>query len=337
MADEMKCTRRTFLREVAAAGFGAMVAGGARGAARPSDDIAPESSRPILDPNLCVVMSDLHVGQPWAEQTFKTDRSYDYINDTARRLVAEILGMKTLPAHVFVLGDISVCFGEARDYEIAQEILNPLAAAGIRLVVTAGNHDRRAPMAKVLGDWIAPSPVAGRFASVTRLPTFDMILLDSLVEPDPTADDNSVGRGKCELGAEQAKWLEAFLADTARPALVCAHHPAWSIGINKQMVKSPKVCGFLHGHNHSWQENILFSSYARKTMIRMVGIPSMGMDRDIGFGVVRAFDDRLELAQVARDYYFPVQVPKAERLPLWDRLVKERHGRRLTFPFDKLA
>ena len=48
-------------------------------------------------------------------------------------------------------------------------------------------------------------------------------------------------------------------------------------------------------------------------MIRMLGIPSMGMDRDIGFGVIRAFDDRLELTQVERDYYFPLFVREMRR------------------------
>ena len=290
-----------------------------------------------VDQDLAVVMSDLHVGKAWSEQKFRTDRSYDYINDTVRHLVAEILSMRPLPSHVFCLGDVSLCFGEERDYEIAKEILSPLEAAGIKIFMTAGNHDRRVPMAKVLGGWIAPSPVRGRFASVTHLPKYDMVLLDSLVESDPSAENNSDGRGKCGLGAEQAKWLDSFLADTTRPALVCAHHTAWSLGINKQMIKSPKVCGFLHGHNHSWQDNILYSSYARKTMIRMLGVPSMGMDRDIGFAVLRALDDRIELMQVERDYCFPVKTAKEDRIPLWDCLVKERHGRCLSFPFDKLA
>ena len=93
----------------------------------------------------------------------------------------------------------------------------------------------------------------------------------------------------------------------------------------------------LHGHNHSWIDNILYSSYSRKTMIRMLGLPSMGMDRDIGFAVLRAFADRVELVQVERDYYFPVKTSQEERLPLWDCLVRERHRRRLAFPFDKLA
>ena len=324
MSREVRLTRRSLLGGFAATGIGAALPGCKAG--------APDSA---VDPALAVVISDLHVGKPWAEQKFKTDRSYDYINGTVRGLVAEILSMRPLPAHVFCLGDVSLCFGEERDYEIAKEILSPLDAAGIKIVMTAGNHDRRGPMSRVLGSWIRQSPVKGRFASLTSLPGCDVILLDSLKEPDPSSENNSAGRGGCELGAEQAKWLDSLLAETTRPVLVCAHHPAWSLGINKQMVKSPKVCGFLHGHNHSWQENILYSSYARKTMIRMLGIPSMGMDRDIGFAVLRTTDDRIELSQVERDYYFPVETAKEDRLPLWDCLVRERNGRSVSFPFFK--
>lgn len=326
MMENRGYTRREFIGCLAAAGIGAVLAPPA----------AATAAGRKLDPDLAVVMSDLHIGKPWAEQKFKTDRSYDYINDTVRNLVGEILSMRNLPAHVFILGDVSLCFGETRDYEIAREMLAPLENAGIKIVATAGNHDRRGPMKEIFGAWLGESPVKGRFLSVTHLAKFDMVLLDSLKEPDPAAEDNSAGRGGAELGAEQAKWLDDFLASATRPVLVAAHHPAWTIGINKQMVKSPRVCGFLHGHNHSWQDNILFSSYARKTMIRMLGLPSMGMDRDIGFAVVRALGDRLDLAQVERDYYFPVKTPPEERLPLWDALVKERHARRVAFPFEKL-
>lgn len=328
MPKEHGVTRRKLLAGFAAAGAGA--------ALPPPPEGSPAVAAAV-DPDLAVVMSDLHVGKPWNEQKFRTDRSYDYVNDAVRRLVADVLSMRPLPAHVFCLGDISLCFGEERDYEIAKDILSPLETAGITIVATAGNHDRRVPMACVLKDWLADTPVKGRFASITRLPKYDVVLLDSLKEPNPSAEDNRAGRGGWELGAEQTKWLDSVLAATTRPTLVCAHHSALSLGIGKLMVKSPKVCGFLHGHNHSWIDNILYSSYSRKTMIRMLGLPSMGMDRDIGFAVLRAFADRVELVQVERDYYFPVKTSQEERLPLWDCLVRERHRRRLAFPFDKLA
>ena len=324
----MEASRREFLR------LGAM-AGAAVAVNRVA--VAEEYAQKAVDPDLCAVISDMHIGQKWSEQTFKTDRSYDYVNGVVKRLVDEILSLKVLPAYVFGLGDVALSFGEERDYELAEETFRPLADAGIRLVMTAGNHDRREPMARILGKWIPESPVRGRFASVTSMPKFDMVLLDSLKEPDPSAANNSAGRGGWDLGAEQTKWIESFMAESKRPMMVCAHHTAWALGINKAVVKGPAVCGFLHGHNHSWQDNLLYSSYGRKTMVRMLGMPSMGMDRDIGYALLRAFDDRVELTQVERDYYFPVMTAKEDRLPLWDCAVRERHGRRLSFPFDKKA
>ena len=321
-------TRRDFLKLGAMAGAAAVaptVAAAAAGGA----------GAKAIDPDLCAVITDIHVGQKWSEQSIKADRSYDYVNDAVRRLVADILSLRALPAYVFGLGDVSVCFGEERDYEIAKEILRPLEAAGIKIVMTAGNHDRREPMARHLGGWLGESPVKGRFASVTHLPKFDMVLLDSLKEPNPANLDNKAGRGGWDLGAEQKSWIESLMAGAKRPTLVCAHHTAWALGLAKGVVKGPNVCGFLHGHNHSWQDNILYSSYGRKTMARMLGLPSMGMDRDIGYALVRAHEDRLELIQIERDYYFPVETPKDERLPIWDWAVRERHGRRLSFPFDK--
>ena len=117
MAKEVCLTRRGLLGSFAAAGMGAALPG----CAAESPWMDGEGPRGI-DPDLAVVMSDLHVGKSWAEQKFKTDRSYDYINDTVRRLVAEILAMNPLPAHVFCRGDVSLCFGEERDYEIAKEM-----------------------------------------------------------------------------------------------------------------------------------------------------------------------------------------------------------------------
>ena len=102
MAKELCFTRRSLLGGFAAVGIGSALPGCAVG-----------SSRLAVDPDLAVVISDLHVGKKWAEQKFKTDRSYDYINDTVRRLVAEILAMNPLPAHVFCLGDVSLCFGRS--------------------------------------------------------------------------------------------------------------------------------------------------------------------------------------------------------------------------------
>jgi len=123
-----------------------------------------------------------------------------------------------------------------------------------------------------------------------------------------------------------------FLGLGAMAGAAVAFRPLWAEEPGKPL--DPDLCAVV-ADNHSWQDNIIYSSYGRKTMVRMLGLPSMGMDRDVGYALVQAHDDRLELTQVERDYYFPVMTPKEDRLPIWDCAVRERNGRRLSFPFDK--
>ena len=169
-----------------------------------------------IDPNLSVLMSDVHVPLPWSEQKYRTGREYPWIVGQIRRFVDEILAMRPLPAHVFGFGDMSIAFSEEREYEIAETLLRPLAEAGIELVMTVGNHDLREPFRKHLGKWAGVTPVPGRVASVTHLPHFDLILLDSLKEPKPEDRGKYEALTGCELGNEQRKWLEDTLEAAKR-------------------------------------------------------------------------------------------------------------------------
>ena len=80
----------------------------------------------------------------------------------------------------------------------------------------------------------------------------------------------------------------------------------------------------------------LYDECVPSEMWRRVKLRRAKLDRR-GFAVLRALGGGIELMHVERDYYFPVKTAKEDRLPLWDRLVEERHGRRVSFPFDKLA
>ena len=284
---------------------------------------------------MSVLISDIHAPQPWSTQKYRTGREYPWVVDSVRRLVKEIVAMRPLPAYVFGFGDVSIAFSEDRDYEIAAELLKPLEDAGIKIVMTVGNHDLREPFLKYLGRWVGKTPVPGRVASVTSLPDFDMILLDSLKEPKPEDRGKYPALTGYELGDAQKKWLEKTLAESKRPTLVGAHHMAGPLGITKTIVRAPTVFGYLHGHNHKWEQNYLFSGYSRTTVVRSQGLPSFGLDRDIGYAILRSYPDRAELEYVARDYYFPEKVPPAERPPLWDDIVRDNTGRRVTFPFKK--
>ena len=318
-------TRRMFLLGAGAAGIAAC---------RPSAGRTAGGAAEI-DPNLSVLISDVHVPLPWSEQKYRTGREYPWIVGQIRRFVGEILAMRPRPAHVFCLGDVSIAFSEEREYEIAAELLKPLADAGANLVMTVGNHDLREPFLKHLGKWAGETPVPGRVASVTRLPHFDMVLLDSLKEPKPEDRGKYEALTGCDLGNEQRKWLEDTLAAAKRPVIVGAHHSARQAGLEKLVVRSPNVFGYIHGHHHKWEQSCLFSGYSRTTVVRSQGLPSFGIDRDVGYALLRSFPDRAELEYVARDYYFPEMVAKSERPPLWDDIVRDNTGRRVAFPFAK--
>ena len=65
-------------------------------------------------------------------------------------------------------------------------------------------------------------------------------------------------------------------------------------------------------------------------------IASLALDRDIGYAYLRSLPDRAELKFVARDYFFPRQLAaNEERPPLWDDIVRDNTGRRVSFPFRK--
>ena len=327
MVNNGKMTRRGFLVGGACLTGACIQAGGAGGGA--------DGGKKTIDPALAVLVSDVHVPLAWSEQKYRTGREYPYLVAKIRHFVDEILSLKTLPSHLFCFGDVSLAFSEEREYEIAAELFRPIEEAGVKIVMTVGNHDMREPFLKHLGRWCPKSPVPGKVASVTSLPDFDLVLLDSLKEPKPADRGKYPALTGCELGAAQKEWFEKAAAEAVRPTIVGAHHMAGALGITKTVVCAPKVFGYIHGHNHQWEREYLFSGYSKTTVVRSQGLPSFGIDRDIGYALLRSFPDRAELTYVARDYYFPCEVPAAERPPLWNDIVRDNHARTVRFPFSK--
>lgn len=327
-------TRRDFI----AGGFAALCAAGVSRKSRATDSPPPPpaAGAPDVDESLAAIITDVHIPLPWSEQQYRTGMEYPWVIGQVERFVGEILAMRPRPAHVFCLGDISIAFSEEREYEIAAELFRPLEEAGIKIVATVGNHDLREPFMKHCGGWAAgPSPVPGRIVSVTHMPDFDFILLDTLKEPAMRERGKYEALTSCELGDAQKKWLEETLAAATRPVILAAHHTAHQAGIAKLVVKSPMVYGYIHGHNHKWDQGYLFSGYSRTTVVRSQGVASFGIDRDVGYALLRSFPGRAELEFVARDYYFPRKIPREERPPLWDDIVRDNSSRRVNFPFNK--
>ena len=286
-----------------------------------------------LDPNRVAIAADIHIPLPWSEQRYRTGREYPWIVDTVKRHVAEILALDPLPANFISLGDMSIAFGEEREYAILREVLQPLYDRGIRVTLGMGNHDIRASFAKSFPECAAQSLVPGRYVHKVETPYADFILLDSLEEPS-TRGSYKACTG-CGLGKEQTEWAKATLPKLEKPTFVCAHHHIGQIGLKRDIVKlSPKVVGYLHGHHHHWMNDSVFHNYADDARtLRCTGIGSFAIDRDVGYAIMDVSPEAATLQIVAKDYYFPAKLPQAERPKVWDAIVRDNQGRRITYPF----
>ncbi|MBQ7191074.1 MAG: metallophosphoesterase [Kiritimatiellae bacterium] len=327
-AKGMMTTRRGFL-----GGTAAWVVMGAHGAIeKPSTDVQGISR--ALDPEAIGFISDLHVGLPLAKQKYKTMRDYPHQPAATQALVREILALPRPPANVLCLGDISLAFAEPDDYAIAAETLKPLTDAGIQVTCAMGNHDIRSEFLKYFPGYDKTTKVPGRFVSVVNTPHADFILLDSLVEPEPSKRGNYGACTKKGLGKEQLDWLLATIHAATRPTFLCAHHPAAGLGIPMSVFKNRIVPGYLHGHTHQWTTGYLrgdFDENAR--MLREVGIPTLGFEWDVGWGLMRTTAKGATLFCNARDFYYPLPKPKAERPAEWDMHVRDWADRSLSFSF----
>ena len=254
-----------------------------------------------LDPEAIGFISDIHVGLPLARQKYKTMRDYPHQPAASQALVREILALPHPPANVLCLGDISLAFGETEDYAIAAETLKPLMDAGIKVTCAMGNHDIRAEFLRCFPGYDSTTKVPGRFVSVVNTPHADFILLDSLVEP---AKRGSYGAcTKKGLGKEQLDWLNDTIASATRPTFICSHHPASGLGIPMSIYKNRIVPGYLHGHTHQWTTSYLrgdLDDNAR--MLRQVGIPTLGFEWDVGWGLLRTTAKGATLLCNARDF-----------------------------------
>ena len=294
---------------------------------------AQTARKGALDPYAIGVISDVHTGLPWGKQQYRTGMEYPWMPAAAKRLVAEILSLPNPPANIIGLGDISLAFGEAGDYEVAAEVLKPLTDAGITVTHAMGNHDIRAEFLKYFPGYDKTTQVPGRFVSVVNTPHADFVLLDSLVEPKVRGSYGACT--KKGLGKEQLEWLVETVTAATRPVFLCAHHPAHGLGIPMSVFKNRIVPGYLHGHTHQWTTGYLrgdLDDNAR--MLREVGIPTLGFEWDVGWGLMRTTARGASLHCNARDFYYPLPKPKSERPAEWDMHIRDWADREIGFSFE---
>ena len=232
-------SRRSFLKAGAAVAGGWMLLPALRAAAE------------AVNANRFILMADTHV---CADRTV-TEHGCNP-DETFMGAVEGILALTPRPAGVIVAGDCVYLHGRESDYSVLKELLEPLRAAGIPILLALGNHDNREALEAVMPDAVIlgnDAPV-GRKAAVVSSPHADWYLLDSLEKTDHTP-----GR----FGEEQLAWLAELLdANPAKPAITVAHHyPKQRDDDNGLMdteafraVIDPRkqVKAYFFGHSHAW-------------------------------------------------------------------------------------
>ena len=216
--------------------------------------------------------------------------------------------MRPLPANVLVFGDVAWDYGLEEDYRYAAELLSPLEKAGIKVTLGMGNHDRRAAFFKVFPQYGDSTPVAGRVVSVFKLPDVDVIMLDSLAElPNLKPKQGTTVNG--EMSAEQIEWLKGYLANSGRPAILCAHHPLNEMSnLEKVIAESANVAGYVYGHVHIWNKSVrIIRPRVPQRMVPTVALPATFYG-DIGFAVMRTSAKGAKITYSSKGFWWPQPV-----------------------------
>lgn len=294
---------------------------GAAGARLFAGDVAE------YDENLTVFLSDVHVtGDDGNRRWLFTRRELD-----AR--IAEILAMRPLPRRVVTFGDLAFGNGDPRDYKVVAPKFKLLRDVGIEVTHAMGNHDRRRTFLEFFPEQSA-TLVEGRIVSEVKMPTCDLILLDSLDE----------GKVSGALGEPQWAWLKETLAKRTRPTFVGAHHYPRDLTdadrgarLVTLLKNAPCVAGWINGHGHHWIKTPLVSWGARnEDAIRALQLPSGGLWGDIGSVTFRTSQAEAVATLDEKAYWFNDAPHPGERLPeTWKAIVDENRGQFCRFPYAR--
>src|SRR5512147_1866781 len=126
------------------------------------------------------------------------------------RAVAHVNALSPAPDLVLITGDLTDA-GKPEDYAHLRAILMPLS---MPIYLIPGNHDARDALRGVFADHHY-LPADGFLQYVIDDGPLRLIALDTLTPGAPHG----------ELCATRLGWLEARLAESARPTIIFMHHP----------------------------------------------------------------------------------------------------------------
>lgn len=279
-----------------------------------------------VDANFSVFLSDPHVPGDGVKPD-KWEIDFSVMQNRLADLIDEILAMQPRPANVVVFGDVAYLRGEEADYRKSAPLYRKLEAAGIRVTIGMGNHDKREPFLKFFPEYRTSTLVPGEIVSLVPLGHADLFLLDSLNETSP---------GQVGMSEAQKNWIEKTLPKWNRPFFLGAHHPANDIPFGKRslakyIVGLKNFRGFIHGDWHVWQEWTMLA-WGNGGIRRAIGLPSTGFWGDIGYVTFRTDEKMATATLVQREFYFPrFQPDPAKRDPMWAVRTRENNGRTVRF------
>ena len=280
-----------------------------------------------IDDNLSVLISDIHI-----QTNPKAPYAFTALEFPKR--VKEILAMRPRPRNVICFGDMTFDGGEPASYAFLREQIRPLEAAGIRVVLGMGNHDRRRNFLAAFPEAGKDQPVPGRIVHKVDLGHCDLILLDTL-----SGTESSVGG---EFGAAQEDWLEREVKAAKRPVILGAHHLPEELRFRKKSLLSfmrgcDKVVGWINGHGHSWRkENLYWGAGPNEDVIRSLMLPTGGAWGEIGLVTLRTHPDRAVATLKMIDMVWHDALRPGERRPkAFDAIVEDQDGERMVFPYER--
>ncbi len=160
-------------------------------------------------------LSDLHVRPPGVPLSRMVGASH-----LAERALRAAAAFRPRPDVVLITGDLTDC-GLPEEYAELRWMLRA-HLRGQRVLLLAGNHDRREHLRAALG----------AFEGVTSDPAFVRYVVEDLPMRIVVLDSVVPGAGHGELCAERLAWLDARLAEAPhRPTLLAMHHPPMTCGL----------------------------------------------------------------------------------------------------------
>ena len=292
--------------------------------------LAKTVSRPKLDPNLVVLFSDSHVNG-------HQDKYLQHSRKHLQNVVANILRLDPLPAHAIHFGDLAYLWGHKEDYVLARELLEPLAAAGVKIAIGMGNHDRRSAFLEAFPEYAESTLFPGRIVSEVDAGAVDFIMLDGLAGSDARAPNDS-GPVSGSLCAAQEEWHALDLPRRERPFFVCSHWPAWALkagnsDFRKLLLACPMAAGYIYGHVHRWQRDFIHDGFAAPDILKSLALPSTGLWGDIGFALMRIDGGTATVSLRQHDFFFPnpAATGAVAYKETWKTMIRENKNQTCSF------